>query len=251
VPQIQRKKTRIDPRYRQESRFIEHPNAAKGLIRIDKDRIYHYKVKQSEQKNAGSLRFGTYEPTELSNPNDTSIGFNTIYDETDFPLILYDHEWQFFQRFGKLAWKAGGGLYFAQGTGVFETANPGSEDPKEKFSLLVFPLNVGVIYRAHYFEGQWIIPYAEGGVDAFCFAEVRDDDNNPDIGAALGLSPMAHFSVGGSIPLGRKMTSFLDLDREYGINAMYLTLEYRNYIALSDKYDFSGDAVNGGFTVEF
>jgi hypothetical protein len=251
LPQIKRKKTRIDPRYRQESRFIEHPNAEKGLIRIDKDRVYHYKVKQSEQKNAASLRFAVYEPTNLANPNDSALDFDSIYEVTDIPMLLYDQEWQFFQKFGKLGWKVGGGFYLAQGTGVFENPNPGGEDPQESFTFMVFPLNLGLVYRAHFWDGQWIIPYAEGGVDAFCFAEIRDDDNNPPLGAALGASPAMHFSVGGSIPLGRKASSFLDLDREYGINAMYISFEYRSYIALSEKYDFSGDAMNGGITVEF
>lgn len=45
--------------------------------------------------------------------------------------------------------------------------------------------------------------------------------------------------------------SMLQLDEEYGINAVYLTLEYRNMVALSEKFDFSGELLNAGFLMEF
>lgn len=252
LPQIKKKKEYIDPRYRPESRYIEHPNASKGLIRIDKEKIYHYKTQTSEQKSAGSFRFGTYEPTELANPNNANLSFTNLYGDSAPVLLLYDQERQFFQKFGKLAWKLGGGLYLAQGHGEFEEQNPDlSAEPLEKFTLFVIPLNVGAVYRLHYFTNQWVVPYVEGGLDAFCFGETRNDDQNPTLGAALGIAPAAHFSAGGSVSLGKNAHSFLDLDREYGINAIYLTLEYRNYIGLSSKFDFTGEAISGGITAEY
>jgi hypothetical protein len=254
IPQIKKKKETVDPRFHSETQYIEHPNASKGLIRIDKDKIYYYKVKTSDQTKAGTFHMGTYTPTNLANPDDSSLSFNNLYDQTSFPILLYDHEWQILQMFGKFALKAGGGFYYATGHGKFEIQNDNradSPEPKEKFTLLVFPINVGLIYRLKYFKNQWLVPYVEGGIDAFCFAETRDDDQNPALGAALGLSPAAHFSLGGSLSLGKNARSFLDLDREYGINAMYLTLEYRNYVSLSNKYDFSGDAVTAGITAEY
>ncbi|MCB0349840.1 MAG: hypothetical protein KDD38_01575 [Bdellovibrionales bacterium] len=252
IPQIKKKKEYIDPRFRPESRFIEHPNASKGLIKIDKDKIYHYRVKHTDQKNAGSFRLGTYEPLNLINPENTTLTYTSLYGDSAPILLLYDQERQFFQKFGKLAWKFGGGLYLANGHGEFAEPNPDpTAIPPEKFTLFVFPLNVGAIYRLHYFKNQWIVPYVEGGLDAFCFGETRDDDQNPSIGAKLGIAPATHFSLGGSISLGKNANSFLDLDREYGINAVYLTFEYRNYISLSDKFDFSGEALTGGITAEY
>lgn len=250
VPQIQKKKSYIDPRFRPESRFIEHPNAAKGLIKIDKEKVYHYKVKTSEQKQASSFRLGTYEPTELTNPDHSNLSFSELYDNVSFPLLLYDQERQFFQKFGKLGWKFGAGFYLAQGNGKFEN-EANTETPKENFTLFVFPLNIGLIYRMQFFTNQWIVPYAEGAVDAFCFGEFRDDDQNPALGAALGLAPAAHFSLGGSLAMGKDASAFLDLDREYGINTIYLSLEYRQYLSLSNKYDFSGAAITGGITAEY
>lgn len=63
LPQIKRTKDYIDPRYRPESRYIEHPNASKGLIKIDKEKVYHYKVQTSPQKNSSALKLGYYDPT--------------------------------------------------------------------------------------------------------------------------------------------------------------------------------------------
>ena len=253
-PQIKRKKVPIDPRFRPENRYIEHPNAEKGLIRIDKDRVYHYKVKTSPKDTVGTFKIGVYEPSDLANPDDPNLTFDELYTDSSFPILLYDHEKIFSKKIGQLNWKVGGGFYFAQGNGKFgsnDTLRDPAETPQEKFSLMVFPLNAGLSYKFKYWPYQWIVPYAEGGIDAFCFAEIRDDDNNPGIGARLGIAPAAHFSLGGSIALGKNARSFLDLDREYGINAIYFTAEYRNYIALSDKFDFSGDVISGGISAEY
>jgi hypothetical protein len=253
MPQIQRKKETIDPRFRQERRYIEHPNASKGLIKIDKEKVYHYKVKGSEQNGAASMRIGTYTPTKLTSNRDSSVQFEDIYEDNNYPIILFDQEKQIYQGgLGKLGWKYGLGLYVAQGSGYFVNGNPDPDAvPLEKFTFLVFPLNVGAVYRMQFTSNQWIIPYVEGGLDGMAFAEFRDDDQNPGIGAALGLAPAAHGSGGVSIPLGRSSRSFLDLDREYGINSLQFTIEYRAYIALSDKYDFSGNVVSAGLTAEY
>ncbi len=251
VPQIYKKKEAIDGRFRPESRYIEHPNAERGLIKIDKERNYIYKVPTSEQSGTGSFRMGSYKPTELTNPQNSALTFEEMYD-TNYPILLYDQEFQLSRRFGKLSWKAGAGFYFAQGTGQFaEENNDPTAEPREKFTLFVIPLNIGLAYRFKFFENQWLVPYAEGALDGFCFGESRDDDQNPALGAALGFAPAAHFSFGGSIPLGRNARSFIDLDREYGINAVYLTVEFRQYVALSDKYDFSGQAISGGITADY
>lgn len=251
VPQIKRKTDLIDSSFRPERRLIEHPNASKGLIKIDKDRIYHYKVKTSDQDSAGTFQLGSYQPLDLTNPNNSSLTFDTMYDEASFPLLLYDYEKQFFKKFGRLGWKLGGGFYYARGNGEFAEDNPSPEGPSETFTLFIFPINAGLIYRFQYFDYQWLVPYAEGGLDIFAFAERRDDNLNPPLGAAYGAAPAAHASGGVAVLLGRGATSFLDLDREYGINKMYLTAQYRLYFALSDKFDFSGDAITGGITAEY
>lgn len=143
-------------------RYIEHPNAKKGLIRIDKEKAYYYKVKTSDQKKATSVRFATYEPVDLVNPDNSELRYEDLYDKESWPLITYDQEYQFMQSFGKMAWKWGSGLFVARGNGQFE--NPQAEEPLEEFTLIVFPLNVGIIYRAQYWDTQLFVPYAEASV---------------------------------------------------------------------------------------
>lgn len=251
VPHIKKKRGSYDATFKPENRLIEHPNASKGLIKIDKNRVYQYKVKTTDQSGVGNFHLGLYEPLDLVNPNDSSLSFDELYDETDFPLILYDHEIQFWRKFGRLGWTLGGGFYFAQGNGRFVELNPDPDPPSESFTLLVLPLNAGLIYRFQYHDYQRAVPYVAGGGDIFAFAETRDDNNNPTLGAALGAALAAHGSVGLSILLGRNSGSFLDLDREYGINTIYLTAEFRRYIGLSSKFDFTGNAITGGISAEY
>ncbi|MEK6554064.1 MAG: hypothetical protein AABZ31_02395, partial [Bdellovibrionota bacterium] len=251
VPIIKKNTQAIDRRARPESRYIEHPNAKKGLIKIDKEKVYHYRVKPSDQKGAGSFKVAVYEPTNLENPEDPSLlNYDSIYDDNASPLLLYEHEWQIWQKFGKFGLTATGGFFFAEGHGQF--ANPAATDrPKEQFMLFVFPVHVGGILRLQFTDGQRFVPYGGGGIGGMAFAERRDDDLNPSIGARLGFSPNATAYGGIALQLGSGSQSFLDLDREYGINKMWLTAEYRTYIHIGGDYDFSGDAINGGFTAEF
>ena len=253
LPLIKKKRQKIDSRFLQNKRLIEHPNASRGLIKIDKDRNYIYKVPTSEQNKAVSFRVGVYTPDDLENPESSGQSFSNLYDEDDFPMIQYDYEKLLWRTWlGHTAWKFGAGFYIAQGNGQFENAQPADVDgPREKFTLLVFPLSLGLSQRFQFWDTQPIVPFAGGGVDYFAFAERRDDDNNPSLGAKIGGAPTAHFNLGGTIRLGRGARAFVDLDREYGINAVSLIFEYRNYIALSDKFDFSSDFIGGGLLVEY
>lgn len=244
VPLIRQKNTKV-LRNNNRERYIEHPGAAKGLIRIDKDRVYYYKSEQSERKYSMSVLGGIYEPTELSNP-DTGYTYQETYQDNNFPMFLVNFEKPLFKGVESLKYYLGGGFYFAEGNGQYDTNNPPPETPQEEFMLFVFPLSFGVNYHLQLWENQWLIPYGGGGVTGFVFGERRDDDLNPDLGARWGISPAAHFQGGAMIRLGRGPRAFVDLDREYGINSMWLTLEYKNYIAISDTFDFSSDFIGGG-----
>jgi hypothetical protein len=104
------------------------------------------------------------------------------------------------------------------------------------------------VYRIQFWDKQLIVPYAEGGGTGFTFGEMRDDGHGPKFGA----SPAAYFALGGAL----NMTYFdnfsrIQLDREYGINRVYLMLEYRNELALVKRFDFSSDFFNAGFLMEY
>lgn len=248
VPLIRKKREVAPSMYRQEQRFIEHPNASKGLIRIEKDKTYIYRVPESEKKAAASVRVGMYSPENLVNPDNSSLSFDTIYTESSYPMFLYDYERPIFKTaIGHLNWKVGMGFYFAQGQGQFATG----ATAEEKFTLLVFPLSAGLIYRMQYWDTQAVVPYGCGGVDGFAFAERRDDSLNPSLGARLGIAPAAHFCGGVGVRLGRGARAFVDLDREYGINSLWVTAEYRSYVAITDTFDFSSEFIGGGIFAEY
>lgn len=217
----------------------------KDLQKITKKGAYVYRTTPSPQNSGFSFRVGKYEPTSLAN-SATGNTFNQIYTDASSTIFLFDYEWQFFKGAGKLGAKIGSGFYFAQGNGFF-LDNP-TERSEELFTFLLFPNNLGLIYRFQYWENQLLVPYVEGGADYFTFLEMRDDQRNPKVGGALAT----HFSVGASLLL-----DFLDrsavtsLDRETGVNHVWLTGEYKYIHGLSNRFDFTGELINAGVLVEF
>lgn len=241
---------RFDWSKHQGEKKVRHPLAEKGLIRITKDKTYVYGVESSPQTRAAGFRVGMFNPINLENPETAGQAYSTFeenYNQTENPALLFDYEWQLLHvGIGKIGLKLGTGIYFAQGNGHFENGN--LETPREQFTLLVFPNSIGGVFRMQMWESQLIVPYVDGGLTAFAFTEIRDDDKGPKFGGALAN----YWAVGGQFNL-----SYFDaltrvaLDREYGINRIYLVGEYRYLISLSDKFDFTSDLINGGFLMEF
>lgn len=229
-------------------KLIPHPLADKGLVRIKSDGTYVYQTETSPQDRASSLRFGMYDPTELANP-DTQVSFSSLYSDSYMPMILYDYEWQFWRgALGKLGWKLGTGIYVANGNGSFKSAENQNLVPRESFTFISLPNSIAAIYRLQLWSSQPVVPFVEGGGDAITFAEIRDDSKSPK----FGLATAAHVAAGASINLGMlDRHSIITLDREFGINEVWLTLEYRVLVALGKKFDFSGQFLNGGVMVEF
>ncbi|MGE4133728.1 MAG: hypothetical protein AB7F86_18975 [Bdellovibrionales bacterium] len=235
----------------QNAKQVPHPFAEKGLLKIDKSRNYIYKVPESEQKTAASLRVGTYTPSNLEAKRDdgTTVTFTDTYDKADNPSIYFDWEWQLWKSpIGKWGIQTGLGVYQAQGNGRFKgTVNAGLT-PREVFTFVVMPLNLGAIYRLSWGRRQMFVPYGVAGGTAFAFGEFRDDNEGPKFGGSLG----AYYGGGVALSLTYfDKYSRLQLDSEYGINDVFLNLEYRGYVALMQNFDFSGDMVAGGLTMEF
>ncbi|MGE0762647.1 MAG: hypothetical protein AB7N80_05165 [Bdellovibrionales bacterium] len=247
MPLIKRQREAMQYSTKQANKYIRHPLAKKGLTKITRDKIYVYKTKPSDQSKASSVRFGMLNPTELQNP-DTGVVFTDFYDGNNFAL-LYDYEWQLFRKFGKFGLKLGTGLGVASGNGQFKngaTLN-GAIEPKEKFTFLVAPTTAGAIIRLQFWDNQLLVPYGEGGGAVFGFSELRDDGKKPKFGAAYG----GYFAAGVAMNLHfLDPLSLLELDREYSINSVFLTAEYRYYVG-TGNFDFTGDLINGGVTFEF
>lgn len=230
---------------------IKHPAAEKGLIRITQDRTYIYRVPRSEQTRAFSFRMGIMNPEDLANP-DTGATFADSYDSTEAPVAFFEYEWQWFSGvLGKLGLKIGSGIFVSEGNGNFRNnyAENGSKtDPLEKFTFVALPNSLGAVYRMQFFDRQILVPYADGGVMGITFAEFRDDEDAPKI----GLGYAGFFSLGGALNLGLlDSLSLLELDREYGINGLYLTGEFRQIVNMGSDYDFTSSTINAGILAEF
>ncbi|MES2767682.1 MAG: MXAN_2562 family outer membrane beta-barrel protein, partial [Bdellovibrionota bacterium] len=225
----------------------------KGLFKITKKGEYLYNVDASPQKSASSFKFGMASFPNLTNPAST-VSFEQIYGDDKKPVLLIDYEWQFFQSFGKLGLKVGSGLMLASGKGQFtqpftppSTGIP-TTDAMEKYNFYMFPNSIAAVYRLDIFNRQWIVPYGEVGIDYVTFIEARDDGADFKFGGA----PHFHFALGGSFlldTLGRDMMA--EIDRQYGVNHLWLTAEYRRLESMGSDFDFSDDIINGGIMVEF
>jgi len=227
---------------------VAHPFAEKGLIRIDKQRVYHYRIVEKDSRRAADVHAGPFNPTELANPK--ADGPNSTYADNyngGAPSILVNYEWQFaHSALGKMGFRAGSGLFFSQGNGHFVIDN--GLKPLEVFTFVAFPLNAGLVYRFQFWHHQLLIPYAEGGGTLWAFAETRDDGKRPKFGGSAG----AYAAVGAAFNLTYfNALSRIALDREYGIHAVYLLAEYRRTQGLTPHYDFSANFINGGLLMEF
>lgn len=219
----------------------------RGLFKITKKGAYLYDVDRSPQNSAASFKVGTATFPNLYNPQG-NVYFDEIYDTNAKPMLFIDYEWQFFRAFGKLGIKVGSGLMFASGKGQFENPYQGSKDAEEKYTFFMFPNSLSLVYRMQIFNKQWLVPYGEVGVDYMTFIETRDDGED----IKFGGSPHFHFAVGGAFLLdllGRDMMA--EVDRQYGINHMWLTAEYRRLESMGGDFDFSDDVINAGIMVEF
>lgn len=231
---------------------VPHPFAEKGLMRITKDRTYIYKVDQTDQKRAASFRIGIFNPENLANPDakgQAGSTFDENYDQATNPAIMFDYEWQLWRMpVGKVGVRAGTGVFIAQGNGHFSSPVNQGRTPREIFTFWAMPTVLGAVYRLQFWDKQLFVPYAEGGGMAIPFGEFRDDDRPPKWGGAF-----AAYYVGGvamNLTYFDKMSG-IQLDREYGINRVYLTAEYRGIVGLSSNYDFTSTLINGGLLMEF
>lgn len=231
---------------------VAHPLVEKGLLRITRDKTYIYRVNETEQKTAAQVHFGQYYPSNLEAPADSNGNVSTFddnYDQTDNPAVMVNWEWQMWKSpIGKWGLTAGGGVYAAQGNGHFVGTKNAGKTPLEIFTLAVIPVSVGAVYRMQFWDKQLLVPYAAGGGTLFAFGEFRDDNKAPKFGGSYGV----YYAGGGALNLTYfDALSKIALDREYGINAVYLTAEYRSIVGLSPNFDFTGDFFNAGFLMEY
>lgn len=224
-------------------KLIKHPDAKKGLLRIEQDGSYIYKVKTAPKSQTGIVRFGFMNPPNIQSA-DGSATFKDMYSADDIFTLMVDYEWQPFSKYGKLGVQMGGGFSTTSGTGRFLD---GSGEAIEKYNFIILPLNLGLIYRLEYFRRQWVAPYISGGGSYIAAAEMRDDGKNNFTGtpAAYGAGGMMF-----NITAFDKEMAF-NLDAEYGVGNLWLVAEYRYQKSFSEDLDFTGGIMSLGISADF
>ncbi|MFN7825596.1 MAG: hypothetical protein ACK5P6_09565 [Pseudobdellovibrionaceae bacterium] len=222
---------------------VPHPGAAKGLMRIEKDGTYQYRVPLREKTKSSSFRFTSMTPPEISGGN--GITFESMYGESNVFGFNYDYEWQLRTRFGAFGGQLGTGIATGRGSGTFVRDN---SKAREAYNLYIVPLSAFVIYRFEYVRRQWVVPYVLGGGTYYGLAESRDDGKSPQFAGAA--------AVGGGGGLLFSITAFdaqsaFRLGEEYGIADMYVNLEARAMQGLNKDIDFTSQAISLGVTVDF
>lgn len=219
-----------------------HPNAAKGLLRIEKDGTYVYRTKIPEKTRSSSMRVG-YLTTPLIR-NAQGVSFGDIYGADGLLGLVGEYEWQPFRRFGALGFRIGSGLVVARGNGRFADGVVA----EEIYNLVVLPLSAEISYRFEYVRRQWAVPFVTGGAVGYGMVEFRDDGKAP----TMAFSPAViagggvHFNISRWDPQG----AFV-LAQDYAIADLWLTLEGKVIQGLDQSLDMTNQTVSAGFTVDF
>lgn len=226
---------------------VSHPNAAKGLIRINKDGSYQYGLRTKEGKQAASFRVSVMQPPNITN-NVDNITYKSMYGSASLVGAVFDYEWRPLHRFGTFGIQVGTGFWTVQGTGVFKQPPARTDQPQDKYTLVMIPLNLFAIYRFDYSRKQWLVPYVKGGGTLYGLAELSSDysHNNFAHSEAFGGGGGVMLSLGRLSPAsGYTMAS------EYGLADMWITLEARAMVSPEKNIDFSSEVVELGFTVDY
>ncbi|MEK6628091.1 MAG: CFI-box-CTERM domain-containing protein [Bdellovibrionota bacterium] len=237
---------------------INHPLAQEGLVRIKKDGTYIYDTERPLKKESSRISFGQANHPEVSisieqtdasgNPTGTfnDYNFQDFYNEDSGVIIGYDYEWFHLSDKGRLGLQAGFSIMSVSGNGkLVATPNPTST---ESFTFVTLPLTLGGVYRLEWKDKQMFAPYVAGGGTYVVLAEKREDKALPNVIGSLGF-----YATGGVLinigAIDRDMS--FQLDSEYGISSLWLTLEFRVVEVNSEAFGFSNKYVNAGLAFDF
>ncbi len=232
------------------STYIEHPDAAKGLMRIEADGTYVYKTgKPPESTRSGSARFAVMSPPSLQNDN---IGrdFEDYYGSA--PLFGFLGSYAFPLTRGSLALSVDieAGVAFAQGDGYFNRDQSGNSDLRsvESYTLFLVPVSVLLTAKLQFSDKQWFVPFVSGGPVVYGLAELRSDEENNNFAATFGGA------AGGGVLISVSRwapASAFQLRSEYGINDLWVHLEGRAVIGFDQSIDISQNLFSMGATFDF
>lgn len=227
---------------------LEHPRAAEGLLKINKDGSYQYKTMVGDKSQSGTLKISSLTPPVIS-ASGSNITYKSMYGNTDLLMLQFDYEWQPFRRFGSLGLQFGSGMTTATAKGTFKLASPARpERSEESYNLFIVPISTFLVYRFEFVKRQWVVPFISGGATYYGMAEIRDDGKAPKFAGApaVGGGGGALFSISRLDSAGT-----FTLSQEYGVADMWLVVEARAMQGLYSDIDFTNQSVNAGIAVDF
>lgn len=227
-------------------KYIYHPNQEKGLYKINKKSEYLYKYKQSPAKGFINVKAGNVNLANFEAEDGTK--FSDLYDSDSITALFFEYDWEPFKKHRSLSVKVGGGLSYARGSGRFVGNTNVQDSPLERFNFMLFNSTAGLTYKFKNLSNQLFIPFVTGGLDYNLATEFKSGFSAFKYQGILG----AHAGGGLSINISwLERQASLDLDRQYGINNTYLTIEARNIISFDEDEDIGGLIIIAGLSFEY
>ena len=218
----------------------------RGLYKINKNEEYLYRYNKSDFHGFFHLKIGSYNFEKLPSktPGNQFVDF---YDSNSATTFLLEYDWPVFKQVESLSLNLSGGFSYNRGRGQFVDTNIKTK-AREKYTLWFLPLGVGLTYKLHFVSNQIFLPYVTGGLNYNLLLEHR---KSFEAFKYLGIFG-SYFGGGLSINLGWfERLSALQLDQEFGINNVYLTLEARQVVSFEKDYDIAGLVFLGGLSFEY
>lgn len=196
----------------------------------------------------GAVYFRIASTSAFDIVGDGGRSYKQVYGENPGVGIVFDYEWQMFHMLGKWTLKASTGFTLGEGAGQFASAGNSAITPKEKFLILLSPHTLLLNYKMRFSDAQWFIPYIEGGPGYFSYIEHRNDGSKTGIGGAPVIAAAGGMLI--SMSLFDRTASGILYD-DYGINHMWLDLNFRHNEGLDKDKDFSSNVFSAGFGFAF
>jgi hypothetical protein len=218
-------------------------NYEKGLKSVMSDGSYLFETEESEQSGSFSMRFGSMAPPNIVNEED--VAFVDIYSEKSLKMVFLDYSWQA-QIFGKWGLTVGSGVGQSTAPGRFRS-NP-AEEALEKYTIYLLPNHLSFSYRFQYTKKPYFAPYVSGGYCQYAIAEKRDDGRKMKGIWAMGVQATGglKINIASLDPHGA-----FSLDSEYGINNIWVDIEYKVVKGAKADRDISAKIWNGGISFDF
>lgn len=209
---------------------------------------FFYPVEKSEFVGAAGVRFGVWSPPDIRNPNN-GLTFKQIYKtSTSLPSIGFDYEYPFTRAIGRMGLRTELGIVSAQAKGRFKNPSRVDEETDERFTFLMLPLQATLLYRFQFWDSQLFVPFVEGGGMYAPIIELRDDNKSPRFGGAPAVVAAGGLNI---LLDGLDPKSILHLDADYGINHVWLTLQYRQIVGVKKDLDISSNLISAGLSFDF